>query len=83
MNYDLRGRPSRLGESGRTACGTAALLPADRAPSPTLFCQVLFSLFKLAWGFGSVPTPKREGATTATCDKAGQPNDVCPYGQVI
>ena len=25
---------------------------------------------------------KRDTAT-ATCDKAGQPNDVCPYGQVM
>ena len=23
------------------------------------------------------------GAATATCDKAGQPNDVCPCGQVM
>ena len=23
------------------------------------------------------------GTRTATCDKAGQPNDVCPFGQVM
>ena len=27
--------------------------------------------------------PKIKGWQTATCDKAGQPNDVCPYGQVM
>ena len=26
---------------------------------------------------------KRENPRTATCDKAGQPNDVCPCGQVM
>jgi hypothetical protein len=25
----------------------------------------------------------QKGAETATCDKAGAPNDVCPYGQVM
>jgi len=26
---------------------------------------------------------KKERTDTATCDKAGQPNDVCPCGQVM
>ena len=26
---------------------------------------------------------KKRGLSTATCDKAGLPNDVCPYGQVM
>ena len=26
---------------------------------------------------------KRKRELTATCDKAGSPNDVCPYGQVM
>ena len=30
-----------------------------------------------------VTRSKREGDATATCDKAGLPNDVCPYGQVM
>ena len=25
----------------------------------------------------------QKGVRTATCDKAGQPNDVCPHGQVM
>ena len=29
------------------------------------------------------PAPAKEGYRTATCDKAGLPNDVCPYGQVM
>ena len=26
---------------------------------------------------------RKKGRETATCDKAGKPNDVCPYGQVM
>ena len=26
---------------------------------------------------------KKKATDTATCDKAGLPNDVCPYGQVM
>ena len=28
-------------------------------------------------------THKQKAVRTATCDKAGLPNDVCPYGQVM
>ena len=45
--------------------------------------SVFVKLAKYEDVFEQIPSQRKKDTRTATCDKAGQPNDVCPYGQVM